>query len=107
MGVLPVRQLFLDARRSPMFRCLPAMIAPSMAEDGMATQQGTVDFLLDQMGGASTVSARKMFGDYGIYCEGKMVALVCDEQLFIKPTVGGRAFAPALAEAPPYPGAKP
>ena len=36
-----------------------------------------------------------------------MVGLICDDQLFVKPTPGGRAFAGAIGEAPPYPGAKP
>ena len=33
--------------------------------------------------------------------------MICEGQLFIKPTVGGRAFAESLDEAAPYPGAKP
>lgn len=73
----------------------------------MGARQSTVDYLVDQMSGAGAVSGRKMFGEYGIYCEGKMVALVCDDQLFIKPTAAGRALIADLREAPPYPGAKP
>ena len=45
----------------------------------MASQQGTVDFIVEQMARAGAVSARKMFGEYGIYCDGKMVALVCGD----------------------------
>jgi hypothetical protein len=41
----------------------------------MASRQTTVDFILDQIEGAGTVSAKKMFGEYGIYCDDKMVAL--------------------------------
>ena len=76
----------------------------------MASQQGTVDFLLDQMAGAGSVNAKKMFGEYGLYCNGKMFAIVADDQLFIKPTDAGRAWISAqgtLEEAPPYPQAKP
>ena len=72
----------------------------------MASQQGTVDFLLDQMAGAGAVCAKKMFGEYGLYCDGKMFAIVADDQLFIKPTDAGRAWISAqgtLQEAPPYP----
>lgn len=58
----------------------------------MASQQSTVDFILEQIAAAGSVSAKKMFGEYGIYCDGKMVALVCDDQLFIKPTLAGKAF---------------
>ncbi|OHV95948.1 competence protein TfoX [Janthinobacterium lividum] len=76
----------------------------------MASQQGTVDFLLDQLAGAGSVNAKKMFGEYGLYCDGKMFAIVADDQLFIKPTDAGRAWISAqgtLQEAPPYPQAKP
>jgi DNA transformation protein and related proteins len=73
----------------------------------MASSQTTVDYMLEQMARAGTVSARKMFGEYGVYCDGKVVALICDDQLFIKPTEAGRAVAGPVAEGLPYPGAKP
>lgn len=73
----------------------------------MASQQRTVDFILEQIASAGAVSARKMFGEFGVYCDGKIVALVCDDQLFIKPTPAGRAFIADPVEAPPYDGAKP
>ena len=41
----------------------------------MATLQRTIDFIIEQISDAGVVSARKMFGEYGIYCDGKMVAL--------------------------------
>ena len=73
----------------------------------MATDRRTVDYLVDQMAAAGAVTARPMFGEYGVYCDGKMIAIIGDEQLFIKPTVGGRALARDAKEASPYPGAKP
>ena len=73
----------------------------------MSSNQSTVDFIVDQMSGAGNVSFKKMFGEYGIYCAGKMVASVCDDKLFIKPTPRGRAYIGDVQEAPPYPGAKP
>ena len=75
----------------------------------MATQPGTVDFILEQASGAGAVSARKMFGEYTLYLDGKIVGLVCDDQLFVKPTQAGRAFLDGLTveEKPPYAGAKP
>jgi TfoX/Sxy family transcriptional regulator of competence genes len=72
----------------------------------VATDQRTVDFLVEQLSTLG-VSARKMFGEYALYCHGKTVALVCDDQLFVKPTAPGRAFIGDVVEAPPYPGAKP
>ena len=73
----------------------------------MASDRNTVAFIVDQLAGAGDVSAKPMFGEYGVYCDGGMVAMVCDVQLFVKPTPGGRAFAGAIDEASPYPGAKP
>ena len=73
----------------------------------MASQQSTVDYIVEQCAGAGAVSGRKMFGEYALFCDGKMVALVCDDQLFVKPTAAGRAHCGAMHEAPPYKGAKP
>lgn len=73
----------------------------------MATDRKTVDYLVDQMSKAGAVSARSMFGEYGVYCDGKMVAIIADGQLFLKPTPAGRALAADAEEAQPYPGAKP
>ena len=73
----------------------------------MASRQSTVDFLVEQMAQAGPITARKMFGEYAIYCNEKLVALVADDQLYLKPTPAGRAHLGAPTEAPPYPGAKP
>lgn len=74
----------------------------------MASQQSTVDYILEQIAAAGDVSARKMFGEYGVYCDGRIVALVCDDQLFLKPTPEGRALlGDAVDEQPAYAGAKP
>ena len=73
----------------------------------MATRQDTVDLIVEQARGAGLVTAKKMFGEYGLYCDGKLVGLVCDEQLFVKPTDAGRAYLGSFTEAAPYPGAKP
>jgi TfoX/Sxy family transcriptional regulator of competence genes len=73
----------------------------------MSSDKSFVDFLVDQMGDAGLISQRKMFGEYAIYCNGKVVALVCDNQLFVKPTKGGREYIGNPIEAAPYVGAKP
>jgi TfoX/Sxy family transcriptional regulator of competence genes len=72
----------------------------------MTSDKNFIEFIVDQMGDAGLISQRKMFGDYTIYCDGKVVALVCDNQLFVKPTAGGKAYIGSVVEAPPYPGAK-
>lgn len=73
----------------------------------MASDLTFVQYLCDQLQDAGPISYRKMFGEYALYCSNKVVALVCDNQLYIKPTPGGRAVLGTPAEAPPYPGAKP
>ena len=73
----------------------------------MASDVGFVEYVCDQLRDAGRIRSRKMFGEYAIYCGDKLVALVCDDQLFVKPTRGGRAFIGEPVEAPPYPGAKP
>jgi TfoX/Sxy family transcriptional regulator of competence genes len=73
----------------------------------VASDLAFVEFVADQLDGACEVSYRKMFGEYALYANGKVVALICDNQLFVKPTEAGRSFIEDLVEAPPYPGAKP
>lgn len=72
----------------------------------MSTQQSTVDYILEQSAAAGTVTAKKMFGEYGMYCDGKVMAFICDDQLFIKPTEAGRTYLGDVTEAEAYPGSK-
>lgn len=67
----------------------------------MATSKETVAYVLEQLEPLD-VRARAMFGEYGFYCDGKIVGLICDDTVFIKPT----AASDGMAEGPPYPGAK-
>jgi DNA transformation protein and related proteins len=74
----------------------------------MATRQSTIDFILDQLGVLRGVRSKKMFGEYALYYEEKVVALVCDDQLFVKPTSAGKALLGSRCrEGMAYPGAKP
>jgi TfoX/Sxy family transcriptional regulator of competence genes len=73
----------------------------------MATSKETIDYILDQMSG-EPVSARKMFGEHALYCGGRVIALVCDDMLFMKITDQGKEFAGTeYREGIAYPGAKP
>ena len=71
----------------------------------MATRASTIAVLIDQGPGALT--AKAMFGEYGLYLDGKLVALVCDDQLYLKPTEAARGLLGDVVEARPYPSAKP
>ena len=67
-----------------------------------------MDFILDQLRDVQLIRARKMFGEYALYCGDKVVALVCDDQLFVKITEPGKALVgKRYAEGIAYPGAKP
>jgi TfoX/Sxy family transcriptional regulator of competence genes len=76
----------------------------------MASDAHFVEYVLEQMQGAGSLEQRKMFGEYAIYCDQKVVALVCNNQLFIKITAQGQAFVDKATQpvllAPPYPSAK-
>jgi TfoX/Sxy family transcriptional regulator of competence genes len=73
----------------------------------MASDKKFVEFLLDQIENAGEITSRSMFGEYVIYSDGKLFALIGDNNLFIKPTEAGRAYIKDVVEASPYPGAKP
>lgn len=72
----------------------------------MASDLDFVEYVCDQARNAGHLSFRKMFGEYALYLDEKVVALVCDNQLFVKPTQAGRELLEYITEAPPYPGAK-
>lgn len=72
----------------------------------MASDLNFVKFVVDQIDDSCDVSYRMMFGEYALYSKAKVVALICDDQLFVKATVAGRSFIGDVVEAPPYPGAK-
>jgi len=72
----------------------------------MSTDRAFVDHVLEQLA-SRELEAKPMFGEYGLYCQGKIIGLICDNTLFIKPTDEGVAFAGRIARGEPYPGAKP
>jgi DNA transformation protein and related proteins len=72
----------------------------------MSTSQSTMDFLLDILSDSRQVSARKMFGEYCLYYAGRPVGLVCNEQLFLKPSESGKRLMKTFAQGAPFPGAR-
>ena len=70
----------------------------------MANDQAFIDYIIDQVDG--DISYRHMFGGTTLYLNGKVVGLICDNQLFVKPTPSGRTYIGDVVEAPPYEGAK-
>jgi len=67
----------------------------------MSTRKDTIAFILEQLE-PLPVRARAMFGEYGLYCEDKVVGFVCDDTIFLKPSDATAG----LALGPAYPGSK-
>jgi len=72
----------------------------------MANDLAFIEFVVDQIDPSCDVRFRHMFGGCTLYSHDKVVALICDDQLFVKPTEAGRSFIGDVVEAPPYEGAK-
>jgi TfoX/Sxy family transcriptional regulator of competence genes len=72
----------------------------------MATEKTFVETVLEKMQPLE-VTAKPMFGEYGLYYQGKNFALVCDNTLFVKITPAGAGLAGRIGQASPYEGAKP
>ena len=70
----------------------------------MATKKEFMEYVADQFSGAGEVTYKKMFGEYGFYLDGKIVGLVCDDTVYLKPTEAGRALLGQPVLAPPYEG---
>jgi len=72
----------------------------------MASDLETIHYLCDQAGLGERLTFRKMFGEYALYVDGKVVAFVCDDQLFLKPNDAARKLLGTPTLAPAYPGSK-
>jgi TfoX/Sxy family transcriptional regulator of competence genes len=73
----------------------------------MASNLDYVQYVCDQMRDAGEITFKKMFGEYTIYCNSKVLGLICDNQVFIKPTPAGETLIPNSTKESPYDGAKP
>lgn len=72
----------------------------------MATALDYVEFVAENIKNSGIVRYRKMFGEYCLYCDEKVVALICDNKFFVKPTNGGRDLIGEDTEGFAYHGAK-
>ena len=72
----------------------------------MSTQKETVAFILEKLRDPKRFSARPMFGEYALYANGKVVALICDDHLYVKMLPASGALEPLCEKGEPYPGAK-
>lgn len=70
----------------------------------MASSQSYVSFAMEQMAGAGTITYRRMFGEYGLYCDGKYFGVICGDRVLVKITPAGAALLPDCPRGIPYEG---
>ena len=73
----------------------------------MSSKTEFVEYILEQSSGAGEMAARKMMGDYCLYCNGTVVGLICDNCLFLKPVYAIKEKLREVVLRSPYPGAQP
>lgn len=72
----------------------------------MATDRGFVDYVIEQSGLAGALAVNRLFGEFALYLDGKVVAFACDNSLLLKPSTAMPDVVSRLPGRPPYPGAK-
>lgn len=73
----------------------------------MATSKETIDFILSKLADNRVFQTRSMFGEYALYANKKVVALVCDDQLYVKITPESKSLEEVCDKDHPYTGSKP
>ena len=72
----------------------------------MASHPDFVDFVVDHLRDAGAIRSRRMFGEYGLFCDGVFFGVICDDQFFVKITPEGQAAFPHLPRVPSHEGAR-
>lgn len=72
----------------------------------MGTRKDTAAFILEQLGHPDRFNVKSMFGEFALYADGKPIAFICDDQLFVKITPESFALEERCEKAPAYPGSK-
>lgn len=73
----------------------------------MSTSKNTIEFILEKLGNTPRFTTKSMFGEYALYADGKVVAFVCDDLLYVKICPASRILEKECDKDLPYPGAKP
>ncbi|MGE0799004.1 MAG: TfoX/Sxy family protein [Lautropia sp.] len=73
----------------------------------MSTRPSFIDHLLDLSALGPRLTTRRMFGEYALYVDGKVVAFACDDRLFVKYVEPTRPLTDPLPSGQAYPGSKP
>jgi TfoX/Sxy family transcriptional regulator of competence genes len=73
----------------------------------VATAKETVEFILGKLRHEGRIAAKPMFGEYGLYADGKVGALICDNRLYVKILPASAELEDQCEKGEPYKGAKP
>lgn len=72
----------------------------------MAIDSSFIDYGIEQLDVGARLMHRRMFAEYALYVDERVVAFTCDDSLFIKPNAAVARLRPELPQRPPYPGAR-
>ena len=71
----------------------------------MASSEEFVRYVCGQLADAGKITCKRMFGEYGLWCDGKFFATIEDNMLCPKITDAGRAMLPDAEIVEPHQGA--
>jgi TfoX/Sxy family transcriptional regulator of competence genes len=71
----------------------------------MPTKKDFAEYVLDQIDDEKA-RVRAMFGEFALYYDDKVVALICDSTVFVKITPASMEILTDNEKGPAYPGAK-
>lgn len=72
----------------------------------MASSLEFVEYVRDQLSGAGNITYKRMFGEYGLYCDRRFFGTVEDNQLYVKITAAGENLLPDPVIGEPHEGAR-
>lgn len=72
----------------------------------MATDASFLEYVAEQVQLGSRLTHKRLFGEYAIYLDDKVVAFACDNSLFVKPADATARLTAELPQRPPYPVAR-
>ena len=72
----------------------------------MATSREYALFVENLFRGVDGFSMKRMFGEYGIYLQGRVLGFLCDEQILLQDTPTARKLLPNAERKELFPGSK-
>ena len=72
----------------------------------MASSEGYIEYIMEQLSLLDGVSYRAMMGEYIIYYRGKVIGGSYDDRFLVKETKSSKELMPVAKKEPPYEGAR-